>query len=155
MEKKNKALVLLATAAILTGCAGSATHEVLTENMPSDHTMSCKEIDAQLMRAQIVIDGVNEDKADVSGADIMDGIIWFPFNLIAKHSNYSSALEAASKRVEKLNTIREEQKCESNQDASTLTSVAEELRSLNKLYKDGVLSEEEYTVAKQKLLNKI
>ena len=65
---------------IVTSCAGSAQHEVVSANRAGDARLDCKELDAEIVRAQVIIDGVNQDKSGISGADWVDGILWFPFN---------------------------------------------------------------------------
>ena len=82
------------------GCAGSAQHKVVSANQSGDRDKSCKQLDAEIVKAQVIIDGVNQDKNDVSGADWVDGILWFPFNLIAKQQNYKNALQSADRRIE-------------------------------------------------------
>ena len=96
---------------LFVGCAGSASHKVVTANQADDPSLTCHEIDNEIRKAQSIIDEVNKDKEDLSGKDVVDGILWFPFNLIAKHENYSSALEAADRRIEKLNGIKKEKQC--------------------------------------------
>ena len=55
-----------------------------------------------------------------------------------------------------LTLIKEESSSSSSQEADvklTGSSTAEQLKQLNDLYKSGVLTEEEFTKAKKKLLN--
>lgn len=123
----NKGVVFVAALAVsgIAGCAGSATHEVVTANQATDTSLTCQQIDSDIIKTQMIIDDVNKDKADVSGADVVDGILWFPFNLIAKSSNYSSALEAADKRMGKLNELKKENNCPSQNNKTTSVSVTE------------------------------
>jgi len=93
------------------GCAGSANHKVLTSYELSDINLDCPNIDIKMAKAQDVIDTVNQDKDDINGKDVIDGILWFPFNLIAKSSNYNKALEAADGRLERLNGLKGEIGC--------------------------------------------
>jgi len=92
-------------------CAGSASHKVLTAYEQGDADMDCVQLDTEIARAQEVIDTVNVDKSDISGKDVIDGVLWFPFNLIAKSQNYNSALEAADKRIERLSGLKTEKDC--------------------------------------------
>jgi hypothetical protein len=64
-----------------------------------------------MMKAQFVIDGVNRDKEDLTGADVIDGLLWFPFNLIAKDANYRDALEAGNQRIARLTELEKEKNC--------------------------------------------
>lgn len=150
--------ISIATASLLmlAGCAGSASHRVVNASQPADNAMACQEVDAEIMRAQAVINGVNEDKEDISGADVVDGLLWFPFNLIAKASNYSSALTAANQRIINMKDLKKTKQCEedSTQDQNVASeSFTKKIRDLNQLHKDGLLSDDEYIKAKQQLLS--
>jgi len=107
----NKLITTALVGMVISGCAGSANHKIMTSYEASDTELSCSEIDAEVNKAQDVIDAVNKDKSDVSGADVIDGILWFPFNLIAKSANYNKALEAADKRMARLTELKREKGC--------------------------------------------
>lgn len=148
--------IIAGSVVILTGCAGSADHAILTSYQATDTTLNCAGLQTELVKAQMVIDGVNKDQEDISGADVMDGILWFPFNLIAKSDNYEKALSAAGERVERLEKLKKEKGCKAVDEAETKSAVskmAEELKALNQLRKDGALTEDEYSEAKRKVLN--
>jgi len=142
---------------VMTGCAGSADHAILSSHQASDTTLSCSEIQSEMIKTQIVIDGVNKDKDDISGADIMDGILWFPFNLMAKSDNYEKALSSAGNRINRLEDLKDKKECRFGLDEtkSSSASITEELIKLNKMHKGGALSDDEYKLAKEKLLNSI
>jgi len=150
-------IVVVTAISQLTGCAGSASHKVVSANQSGDTDLSCKSIETELVKTQIIIDDVNKDKEDISGADVVDGILWFPFNLIAKNSNYNSAIEAADRRIDKLQELKKDNNC-STQDSTEITveanKLSDELKKLASLHKDGLLSNEEYTDAKQKVLDR-
>ncbi|WP_027853094.1 SHOCT domain-containing protein [Marinobacterium litorale] len=153
----NKAMMLSLTVstALLAGCAGSANHDVLSANQAGDEGLSCRQIDDEIVRAQVVIDGVNEDKEDISGADVVDGVLWFPFNLIAKHGNYKAALEAADSRIGRLQTIKREKGCGGMsvaQKDAAVTELTDKLAELTRLHESGMLSDDEYSAAKRKVL---
>lgn len=147
-------LVIACASILLVACAGSATHEVVATHQANDETLTCGQIDAEIVNTQAIIDGVNQDKEDISGSDLIDGLLWFPFNLIAKSNNYESAMEAADGRIQTLQELRKEKQCAvaSNQ-AGTTAQLASELRELNTLYKEGALTEDEYKKAKTNLLD--
>jgi hypothetical protein len=142
---------------LLTGCAGSASHEILTENKAGDDRLTCDQLDSEVVKAQVVIDGVKQDQKDVSGKDVVDGVLWFPFNLIAKNSNYKNSLEAADKRLAKLAALKREKGCSSTPDSvkQKTDDVLEKIGKLNALYKDGALTKEEYVSSKKKLLDEL
>ena len=104
----NKLISTLLVSMVISGCAGSANHKILTAYEAGDLELSCGEIDTELTKAQDVIDGVNKDKSDVN---VVDAVLWFPFNLIAKSANYKDALEAADKRIEHLTELKQEKGC--------------------------------------------
>lgn len=141
----------------LSGCAGSASHKVVSANQAGDSDLTCKSIETEIVKTQVIIDGVNADKEDISGADVVDGILWFPFNLIAKNSNYNSSIEAADRRIEKLHELKKERGCTGDEiDHAEVKSdmLAEELQKLSKLHKDGLLTDKEYSDAKTKVLER-
>ena len=139
---------------VLVSCAGSATHDVVSAYQSKDGSLTCSEIDKEIVRAQVIIDGVNEDKLGISGADIMDGLLYFPFNMIAKSQNYKNSLSAADKRIERLENLKKDKNCKetSQEMAKTKSSLTQELKELTKMYKSGDLSKKEYEKAKNKLL---
>ena len=145
----------LAGILILSGCAGSAAHKVVTANQADDSNLSCQQIDLEMAKAQAIIDEVNKDKDDVSGADVIDGILWFPFNLIAKHQNYNDALEAADRRMAHLNELKAASHCDTSEDEiqEKADALVEQLRALSSMHQDGTITDDEYQAAKQKLLN--
>ena len=139
---------------ILFGCAGSATHDVVSAYQSKDSTLTCSEIDKEIVLAQVIIDGINEDKSGISGADIMDGLLYFPFNMIAKSQNYKNSLSAADKRIERLENLKIDKDCKdtSKEIVKIKTSLSQELKELTKMYKSGDLSKIEFEKAKNKLL---
>ena len=74
-----KAVVWVIAGLLASGCAGSATHDVVTAYQANDGSLSCSQIKSEMMKAQFVIDGVNRDKEDWTGADVIDGLLLFPF----------------------------------------------------------------------------
>ncbi len=123
-------IVLAAVSGVLAaGCAGSATHDVVSAYQASDSDLSCDQIKSEMMKAQIVIDGVNKDKEDWTAADVADGILWFPFNLIAKSANYSEALAAGSQRIARLTTLGKEKNCAAQFAGPLAESAAEKRKS--------------------------
>ena len=138
----------------LFGCAGSATHDVVSAYQSKDRTLTCSEIDKEIVRAQVIIDGINEDKSGISGADIMDGLLYFPFNMIAKSQNYKNSLSAADKRIERLENLKIDKDCKETlkEIVKIKTSLSQELKELTKMYKSGDLTKIEFEKAKNKLL---
>ena len=153
MEEFRKIGIYL-TCLLLINCAGSAQHDVVSAHKAGDTDMTCKELDSEIVRAQVIIDGVEKDKSGMSGADILDGLLWFPFNLIAKSQNYKNALNSADRRIERVEQLKVDKGCESRSEEikAKTEDLTQQLLDLNQLYKDGGLTKSEYTKAKRKLL---
>lgn len=152
-----KILTFLSIIILVAGCAGSANHKVVSANRAGDRDLTCKQLDAEIVKAQVIIDGVNQDKNDVSGADWVDGILWFPFNLIAKQQNYKNSLQAADRRIENLERIKDKKNCDSGSAnkasiKARSSSIVSELNKLTDMYKSGDLTKTEYEKAKKDLL---
>ena len=97
---------------LLTGCAGSAAHDVMDAYQKEDDSRTCRQLQDESHKARQVIAAVNKDRDDINAADAVDAVIWFPFNLIAKSSNYQNALAAAEKRLLRLEKIKKKKGCE-------------------------------------------
>lgn len=153
MEKFKKLGIYL-VCLLLINCAGSATHDVVSAHKAGDTDLTCKELDQEIVRAQVIIDGVEKDKSGMSGADILDGLLWFPFNLIAKSQNYKNSLNSADRRIERVEQLKVDKGCESRSEEikAKTEDLTQKLLDLNQLYKDGGLTKSEYTKAKRKLL---
>ena len=153
MEKFKKLGIYL-VCLLLINCAGSATHDVVSAHKAGDTDLTCKELDQEIVRAQVIIDGVEKDKSGMSGADILDGLLWFPFNLIAKSQNYKNSLNAADRRIERVEQLKVDKGCAAETEAiqAKTEDLTQKLLDLNQLYKDGGLTKKEYTKAKKKLL---
>lgn len=152
---KNKNYLGLFTFILLSGCAGSASHKVVTSNPAIDQGLTCRQLDDEIARSQAIINGVNDDKNDLSGSDVLDGVLYFPFNLIAKNSNYNNALTAANQRIVNLKIIKQDKNCPVDKDGlpnQANSDLETKLKSLNKMYQEKLISEEEYKATKLKLL---
>lgn len=157
---KNKYLLLSQTvllASLLTSCANSASHKVVALEKATDEYMSCSNIRTEKRKVQAIINGVARDKEDIDGADFVDGLLWFPFNLLAKSSNYSNATEAAEARIEYLSIMEAENGCKTSSRNSSKkdSKVSNQLKQLNSLYKDDILSKEEYMKKREGILTQL
>ena len=150
-----KIFSLLSVLLFVVACAGSAEHQVVSAHRSGDSNLDCRGIDGEIVRAQVIIDGVNQDKSGMSGADWIDGILWFPFNLIAKSNNYKNATQAADRRIERLETLKKEKSCSdsSAENKTKSAGIVAELNQLSEMYKAGDLTKSEYKKAKQEILN--
>lgn len=153
MSNKNIIIFFILTL-ILVGCAGSAQHKVVSAYSAGDENLSCQDIQGEIIRAQVIIDEVNSDKSGISGADVVDGLLYFPFNLIAKNQNYKNALQAADKRIERLVELQKEKGCQNSvaETEEKKSQISSELKQLREMYDAGDLTKEEFNKAKNKLL---
>ena len=151
--KELKKLGIYLVCLLLINCAGSATHDVVSAHKAGDTDLTCKELDQEIVRAQVIIDGVEKDKSGMSGADILDGLLWFPFNLIAKSQNYKNSLNSADRRIERVEQLKVDKGCAAETEAiqAKTEDLTQKLLDLNQLYKAGGLTKKEDTKAKKKL----
>lgn len=141
------------------GCANSASHKVVKTEQIGDQELSCSQLRTEKRKVEVIIRGVEQDKADMTGADVVDGLLWFPFNVIAKQSNYSNATKAAEDRIEYLTSLEIEHGCTAEGISAVTqagdTKASQQLQQLNSLYKSGVLSQDEYIEKRTKILDSI
>ena len=159
MNREHRFFAVASLAVVLFGCANSASHKVIKTEQVGDTELSCSDIRTEKRKAQIIINGVEQDKADMTGADVVDGLLWFPFNVIAKQSNYSSATQAAEDRISYLTSLEIERGCKSgsvSREEDNLDKVAtRQLLQINGLYKEGVLTRDEYLQKRAKILSTV
>ena len=148
-------LLILLIIVSLSGCAGSATHKVVTANTANDPKLTCEDLKQEIIKTQAIIDGVNKDKEDISGADVIDGLLYFPFNLVAKDSNYNKALEAADKRIATCRELQKEKGCEENVALTNeiANDLANRMLALKELHEMGVIDDKEYERSRTELLD--
>lgn len=153
---KTRMLSIAATCILSTACANSASHRVLSVNKATDSYLSCKEIRIEKAQAQSIIYDIERDKSDMSGADVVDGLLWFPFNVIAKQSNYSNATKAAEARLLQLAELEVSNGCRVlASDKATDSKITEQLQSLNNLYRAGLLTDAELLSKRESVLGQI
>jgi len=106
------------------------------------------------VRVQAIINAVNQDKDDVTGKDMLDGILWFPFNLIAKNSNYNSAINAANTRLMRIDNLRKDKTCSEEQLVEAEKSLELKLQELKSLRDKDLITEEEYNQSRKEVLSR-
>ncbi|MCK4620666.1 MAG: SHOCT domain-containing protein [Desulfuromonadales bacterium] len=174
----NYILVLLfALLLLVSGCANSANHRVVPVSMAGDETLDCEGIGHEKLRLNTIIDGVEQDKKDVTGADFVDGMLYFPFNIIAKQSNYSNAIKAAEERKEYLTQLshlkncgkkehqsiaqteqpaqpvaQTEQPAQPNHSLNELNNISQKMKTLKNLHDSELITDQEYQQKKQEIL---
>lgn len=97
---------------LLSSCANSASHEVVSVSSPNDAYLSCDDILVAKAYMHLITAGVDKDKNDITQADMVDNAIWFPLNVIAKHNNYSSSTKTAELRLARLTGLEHEKGCD-------------------------------------------
>ena len=127
---------LLLISVIISSCAGSAQHQVVSANRAGDANLDCKGLDAEIVRAQVIIDGVNQEKQRISRAD------------------YKNATQAAYRRICVLQGYKSKKGCDSNNQEikAKSASIVQELNDLNAMYKAGDNTKDEFEAAKRELL---
>lgn len=160
MNQKCRYFTVAFLTAVLYGCANSASHKVVKTEKIGDTALSCSELRTEKRKAQIIINGIEQDKADMTGADLVDGLLWFPFNVIAKQANYSSATDAAEDRISYLTSLEIEQGCKSgagsrDKEDDLDRAATRQLRQINELYKERVLTRDEYLQKRANILSSV
>lgn len=158
--KTSLRVIFLSTSFVyIMGCANSASHKVVRTEKIGDTSLSCSQLKTEKRKVQVIINGVEQDKADMTGSDLVDGLLWFPFNVIAKQSNYRSATKAAEERISYLTALELEHRCGADGNAIVNATADREssrqLQQLNSLYRDGVLTQDEYVEKRTRILDNI
>ena len=124
----------------------------------SDTVLSCGQLRTEKRKVQVIINGVEQDQSDMTGADFVDGLLWFRFNVIAKQSNYSSAVNAAKGRIAHLTSLEMENVCLAGSGGMTAVAdkdASRQLQQLSSLYREGVLTQDEYINKRTKNLDSL
>ena len=152
-----KTATVLSAIFLVSACANSADHEVVTKTSSTDSLLSCSEIKSETFRVQAIKDGVQKDKDDMTGSDVVDGLLWFPFNVLVKHSNYSNANEAADARLANLKILSNEKDCgdATTAEAAKQQDISTRLSELKKLKDDGLINDEEYVQKREVILQEL
>jgi len=151
---KNLPLIALG-AILLASCANSADHEVVVKSSSTDQFLSCPEIRSEIFRVQAIKDGVQRDKDDMTGSDIVDGLLWFPFNVLVKHSNYSNANEAADARISNLRILSNQKDCGETTatEETNQSDIVQRLTALKEMKDSGLITTDEYVQKREDILN--
>ena len=138
---------------VLFGCA-SQSHQVINAYKHGDENMSCDAIQNEIARAEIIIESVVKDKSNISGAEVIDTVLWGPFSAVARNQNYKAALEAANKRLERLKILKNNKCIDTESDTiETKNKTSKQFKQLKAMYEAGDLTKSEYDIALEKLLN--
>lgn len=104
-----KTITALALILSLTACAGSARHTVPQTTV--NPALTCQQIKTELDKLDKLEAAIKKDKATTDGRDVIDGVLFFPFNLMVKAGNYSAAEKAAKTRRAELENLEKSKHC--------------------------------------------
>ena len=160
--KKLLAVIIFSSSLILLGSCAKPT--VVTVVMPGDEGLSCSQLKNEVAETQR-FKREAEDVKGGTGGNITRGLLFWPA-IIGSYQNANEAIAAANNRKVHLFNIMRKKDCKGlggfvvetttvvqGDTKASEESITQELKSLNELYKSGVLTEEEFTQAKKKLLN--
>ena len=157
-----KLLVILLTGFVFLNSCAKPT--VVDSIMPGDEELNCGQLKNSVAEAQRFIRDAESVKGG-TGDNWARGLLFWPA-IIQSYSNANEAIAAANTRKVHLFNIMRQKNCKNvgslvvettaigGEDSKrSEESLTNELKTLNELYKSGVLSEEEFKQAKKKVLN--
>mgnify|MGYP000415651616 CR=1 FL=1 len=159
--KKLLAVIIFSSSLILLGSCAKPT--VVTVVMPGDEGLSCSQLKNEVSETQR-FKREAEDVKGGTGGNITRGIFFWPA-IIQSYSNANEAIAAANSRKVHLFNIMNDRKCKGvgelvvqtttilqEETKSSEENLAQELRGLAELHKSGILTDEEFSKAKSKIL---
>jgi hypothetical protein len=138
-------LAIVASALYLTGCASP---DVVTERQANDENLSCNQLLAAISEAEKFEEDARDDRG-VTGTNAAAVILFWP-GLLGTYANTAEAIDAAQDRQDYLNTLYSQKNCATG--GSSNSDLAGQLRELQSMYEEGLLSEEELSAARVRLL---
>jgi len=141
----------------MNSCAKPKVTKVI---LPGDKNLTCKEIKNELSEVQKIKREAEYAKGG-TGGNVARMTLFWPAWARTLH-NADVAIVAANERIYHLFKIMEKKKCKDTdaikgQIEGAFTSsntTTGQLRELNEMYKSGILTEEEFKLAKEKILLK-
>ena len=156
MIKLFKILILVVSLFLINACAKPTVVSVV---MPGDEDLNCKQLKAEVAEA-LNFKRKAEFAKDGTGANTTRVLLFWPAWAKTLH-NADVAIVAADDRKYHLEKIMREKKCvvEDDNNSETLNissssnNISKQLKELNKLYKSGALTKDEFNDAKKKVLS--
>ena len=161
MKNVLEVLVLVLGLILLNSCAKPTIVDVI---MPGDEELNCGQLKNGVAETQRFKREAEAVKGG-TGGNITRGLLFWPA-IIGSYQNANEAIAAANNRKVHLFNIMRKKDCKGlggfvvetttvvqGDTKASEESITQELKSLNELYKSGVLTEEEFTQAKKKLLH--
>ena len=156
-----KLLVILLTGFVFLNSCAKPT--VVDSVMPGDEELNCGGLKNAVAEAQRFIRDAESVKGG-TGENITRGIFFWPA-IVQSYSNANEAIAAANSRKVHLFNIMNDRKCKGvgelvvqtttilqEETKSSKENLAQELRDLAELHKSGILTDEEFSKAKSKIL---
>ena len=156
-----KLLVILLTGFVFLNSCAKPT--VVDTVMPGDEELNCGQLKNSVAEAQRFIRDAESVKGG-TGENITRGIFFWPA-IVQSYSNANEAIAAANSRKVHLFNIMNDRKCKGvgelvvqtttilqEETKSSKENLAQELRDLAELHKSGILTDEEFSKAKSKIL---
>tara|TARA_B100002003_G_C13805975_1_gene397535 strand:- start:100 stop:594 length:495 start_codon:yes stop_codon:yes gene_type:complete len=159
MKKFLEILILGLSIILLNSCAKPT---VVTIAMPEDNKLNCKQLKDEIHVAQRFRKEAYAAKGD-TGGNLYRAALFWPAWAQSVH-NADVAMKAADDRSYHLINVMKNKKCEGVDEFHALISVTstsgntssipQQLKELNALYKSGALTKKEFEKAKKKVLNR-
>ena len=102
-----KILSALVVSLFLVSCA---TPTVVNVVRPNDGAMTCNQLDTQIAMANKYADDARKEKDMGTGTNISALLFWLP-GLWATHKNVEEAVDAANRRAEHLQRLKNKKNC--------------------------------------------
>ena len=157
---KKLLVILLTSFVFLNSCAKPTVVDTV---MPGDEELNCGQLKNSVAEAQRFIRDAEGVKGG-TGENITRGILFWPA-IVQSYSNANEAIAAANSRKVHLFNIMNDRKCKGvgelvvqtttilqEETKSSKENLAQELRDLGELHKSGILTDEEFSKAKSKIL---
>lgn len=130
----------------LSACASPT---VVTERQAGDQNLTCDQLIVAMREAQQFEEDARDDRG-VTGTNVAAVVFFWP-GLLGTYANTADAIDAARDRQEYLNDLYTQKNCSIASQANG-NDIASQLRELQSLYEEGLLSEEEYAAARARVL---
>tara|TARA_B100000959_G_scaffold216909_1_gene228685 strand:- start:104 stop:421 length:318 start_codon:yes stop_codon:yes gene_type:complete len=101
---------VFATFLLLIFVASCATPTVVNVVGPTDSSMTCGQLDAQIAIAIKYADDAKKEKNMGTGTNVGALLFWLP-GLWATHKNVEEAVDAANRRTEHLSRLKTQKNC--------------------------------------------
>jgi len=155
MKKFKINLFLIFFSMLIVACAKPA---VVAVTLPEDQNLNCNQLEDAVAEAQHIKRKAERAK-EGTGGNISRMMLFWPAWAKTLH-NADVAIEAADDRTFHLINIMKKKNCKGADNINSeikkiennQVNLAEQLRDLKDMFDSGVLTEEEYEMAKQKVL---